>query len=473
MVKRFLMFSYGSWVTAAVSFLSAPVITLLIVPEEFGKSAMFRAALMAAFQVGLLGADQSLLRMFHEKPDGERASLARMCFLISIAATAVISCVVAILWRPVSAALFNEHDLAAVLLLAGCCVSFAVNNYALSIVRLSNRGHVLSAGQIAGAAAYLAVTVYYAKFAAPTFHAVVWGIAASSVVSIFIYVFAERRFWTRRVDLAFFNRAELKRILAYGLPMVPVLAMTFIFQSMDKIALRVYAPFEEIGLYAVAGKYVFLLTLLQSGFYLYWSPAAFERYEANREDYRFFEDAFGYAAAAVLTAGGALLLFKDVIALILAPSYRDAVYIMPFLLLAPLMYIMGEISGAGVRLKKRTHLYIIVVAGAALANLAGNFYLVPMFGARGAAISTGAAYIVYFYLKTAVSRGLFPAQYPIMKFMPAFLILMIFLCLNTFVAVPWQYNAVPVLAAAALHRSIIIRILRELVPDIKAIKVKR
>jgi O-antigen/teichoic acid export membrane protein len=423
---------------------------------------MFRLVLMSVFQLGLLGADQSFLRMYHEKGESEKASFVWLCFFISITATIAISSCTLFFWQPVSAALFNEPDFTAMLLLACSIVLFAINNYALGLIRLSKRGHVLSAGQIAGAIAYLVTVVFYAKFIASTFHAIIWGIIAHSSVSILIYIFAERRFWTRKIETAIFNRAELKRILSYGLPMVPVLAVMFIFQGMDKIALRVYSPFEEIGLYAVASKYVFLLTLLQTGFNIYWAPAAFERYEADRRDYRFFENMFKYAAVATLAAGGALLLFKDIIILILAPSYRDAVYIMPFLIIAPIIHIVGDITGIGMGLKKRTHLYLIVALAGALVNLVGNFYLVPLLGARGAAISTGAAFLVYFYLRTVISGRLFPVKYPIMRFMPAFLVLVAFLGLNTFHDIQWWYNAIPILATMILHRSIIIEILKGL-----------
>jgi len=461
MIKKFLTFSYGSWVSAAISFFTTPVITLLVIPEEFGKAAMFTLAQNFIFQVGLLGMDQSFMRMFYEKREKDRASLAWLCFAFSMGATLLIACGLIPLWRRISIMLFEGPDLPAMLLLACTLPLSVVNRFAVSVVRMNKRGNVLSITQIAGALVNLAVVVIYAAYVAPTFHAIVWGTVLFSIVSTAIYVVSERRFWGARVERAFFNRAGLKQIFDYGLPLVPVFVMTFLFQSMDKIALRAYSSLGEIGLYAAANKFVFLLTIIQTGFYLFWFPVAVERYEANHADYVFFEKAFRYMAVLALASGGILLLSKDIIVLLLAPSYRSAVQIMPFLILAPIMHIIGDVTGLGIRLKKRTFLYTAVALAGVSVNFAGNYFLIPVLGARGAAISTGAACAVYFAIQTGISARLFPARYPLAKFVPSFLVLILFMYLNTFYIVPWWYNITPILAIALFHKRIIAGMLRE------------
>ena len=461
MIKKFLTFSYGSWVSAAISFFTTPVITLLIIPEEFGKASMFTLALNLMYQIGLLGMDQSFMRAFYEKAEKDRTSLAWLCFAFSIAATALIVSCLMPFWPRISAMLFDGPDLPAMLLLAGCLPLSVVNRFAVSVVRMNKRGNVLSITQIVCASVNLAVVIGCARYIAPTFHAILWGAAASLFLSIAISVLSERRFWAARVEKTVFNRAELRQLFNYGLPLVPVLVITFVFQGMDKIALRAYSSLDEIGLYAVANKFVFLLTIIQTGFYLFWFPAAVERYEANHADYGFFEKAFKYMAVLVLASGGILLLSKDVIVLLLAPSYRSAVQIMPFLILAPLMYIMYDVTGLGIRLRKKTYFYVVVALAGALVNFAGNYCLIPILGARGAAVATGAAYIVYFSIGTGISARLFPARYPVIQFLPSFFVLILFMGLNTFYIIPWWYNIAPVFVTALLHKRIIAGALRE------------
>jgi len=462
MIKQLLSFSYGSIGTAAISLLSTPVVTLLVLPGEFGKSSIFAITLSVIFQICILGVDQSFVRMFYEKKsEGERAALARRCLSLSLTATALIICCILPLWRRISATLFDSEDLRAVLFLAASLLLSVSAGFAMASVKMHKRAHLLSITQISAASANIAVTVAYALYVSPTFHAIVCGAASALFVLTAVPFLFELRFWTRTApQRAPFDRAEAARLLRYGLPLVPVFIIASLFQGMDKIALRAYSSFEEIGLYAAASKFAFLLTIMQTGFYHFWQPTSLERYEADRNDAGFFEKAFEYAAVAVLISACLLLLLKDVVIYLLAPSYRSAVMIMPFLLLVPLMNLLSEITGLGIRFKKRTYLYVITAAVGVAANFAGNYCLIPILGARGAAISTGAAYIIYFILQTRIAARLFAARYGLVRMVPAFLITAAFMALNTFYAIPWWYNAAPLAGVALIHRGTVAEVLR-------------
>lgn len=75
MIKLILKFSYGSFLTAAISLFTTPVITALIIPEEFGKAAMFTLVYSLLLQFFLLGIDQSYVRYFYSKKDIKNSHL--------------------------------------------------------------------------------------------------------------------------------------------------------------------------------------------------------------------------------------------------------------------------------------------------------------------------------------------------------------------------------------------------------------
>jgi O-antigen/teichoic acid export membrane protein len=132
---------------------------------------------------------------------------------------------------------------------------------------------------------------------------------------------------------------------------------------------------------------------------------------------------------------------------------------MPFLLLMPLMNMLSEITGSGIRFKKRTHLYLVTAMIGVAANFAGNYYLIPILGARGAAISTGTAYTIYFMAQTLIASRLFAANYRIYRMIPAFATVAVFMALNTFYAIPWWCNAAPAAVVALLHIKTVAEIL--------------
>ncbi len=74
-IKSFFQFSIGQWIAALISFVTTPITTWLIIPEEFGRASMFTLAFNLLLNIALLGADQSFVRMFYEKPEEERRNL--------------------------------------------------------------------------------------------------------------------------------------------------------------------------------------------------------------------------------------------------------------------------------------------------------------------------------------------------------------------------------------------------------------
>jgi len=465
MLKQFISFSYGNLVSAAISFFTTPIITLLIIPAEFGKSSMFTLALGFMSQIGLMGMDQSFMRMFFEKEKKDRTGLAWLCIFFSIGITVIMVCCLFPFWRRISLILFEEQNFQAVILLASCLFLSIIDRFTTSVVRMQKKGNVFSITRIVNAVINAVTVICYAKFISPTFHAIVWGTLFSCFSSIIISVISEKKFWESRVETALFNRKEIKQIFSYGLPLVPVFIITILFQGMDKLALRTYSSFNEIGLYVAANKIIFPLTMIQSGFTLYWYPLALETYEADHTNYSFFETMFKYMSVMVLISASAILVFKDVIVLILAPAYRSAVRIMPFLILVPLMYIITEVTGLGIGFKKRTYISIVNIAAAVLVNFTGNYYLVPLYGAQGAAFSTGIAYIVYFSFRTYISYRLFPVHYAILNYIPSFCILLGFLFFNTFYNVSWLINLLLFFVIIAIHRKSILDLVQKLIKE--------
>src|SRR5688572_31770035 len=73
--KIFLKFSFGTWVNAAISLVSIPVITWFIDPAEIGKATIFTISYNLLLNILLLGVDQSFVRFFNESGSNDKAKL--------------------------------------------------------------------------------------------------------------------------------------------------------------------------------------------------------------------------------------------------------------------------------------------------------------------------------------------------------------------------------------------------------------
>ena len=74
MIKLFLKFSFGSWLSAAISLFTTPIISALVIPEEFGKASMYTLAFSLTLQIALLGSDQGFVRRFFKEGGSEYQS---------------------------------------------------------------------------------------------------------------------------------------------------------------------------------------------------------------------------------------------------------------------------------------------------------------------------------------------------------------------------------------------------------------
>jgi O-antigen/teichoic acid export membrane protein len=88
-------------------FFSTPITSYLIIPEEFGRAAMFTLMYNVALLFSLLGLDQSFVRYYNEQQDKSEAFWS--CLFLSAAFGASISLVFVLFEKPLSLLLYGYH----------------------------------------------------------------------------------------------------------------------------------------------------------------------------------------------------------------------------------------------------------------------------------------------------------------------------------------------------------------------------
>ena len=158
--------------------------------------------------------------------------------------------------------------------------------------------------------------------------------------------------------------------------------------------------------YSGAFKIVALLSVIQSGFSTFWTPTALEHYTKNPENTNFYKKANDYLSLVFFLLGIGILLTRDIIRILLGENFLNSVFVMPTLVFIPIMYLLSETTMVGIGFKKKTKYFLYISIIASITNLIGNLLLVPYLGAKGAAISTGISYIVFFISRTYFSNKL-------------------------------------------------------------------
>ena len=428
LLKKFGAFSVGPMVGALLGFITVPLITYFISPEEYGRTSMFTLAQGVLSMLMYLGLDQAFVREFNNAK-GQIDKLMINAITIPMICVVILDVFVVLKAELVSFLMFDtQTELFAVYFLALMLPFMIIENFSLLKIRMEEKGLQYSAFTILLKVFVLALTVLLFFLYEKSFRSVVYAMAFAEIINGTILYFIAIS--PLKLSLKNLDKVLLKRMLAFGLPLVPASLLSWMLTSMDKIMLRTMCDYTELGLYTAAFKIVAILGIIQTCFTLFWTPVAYRWYE-EKVDNKQFELVNKLVAVLMTAMCMGLLLFKDLVALVLGADFRTAIYIFPFILLYPIMYTMSEATAVGIGFSRKTQYTIIVSTASGVLNIVLNYFLIPYLGGVGAAIATGTSYLVFFWVRTLISRKLW-YKFPLIDYVIYTVIIIINCFVHTF-----------------------------------------
>lgn len=414
LLKLFAQYATGAFMTLIVGLISTPILTRMISTTEMGKYSMFITIGSLISSILYLGLDQSYVRFYNDEPDHCRVLLLRKCMKFPVMATTVVSFFLLLFYRPFSDMLVGTYSFAVVIVFALYLVGLVVDRFWLLKIRMVKKARAYSLLNVIRKLSNLifAIALYYLCWG-DSFWTLVIAITLAEGVLVMGCLLVENDH--RKVNKKKIN-TPLSEILKYGFPFIFSTTITLVFQSIDKLMLNALADYNQVGLYSGAQNIVNLLTQVQLVFTTFWVPVAYEHYSKDTNDKDFFIKINKIVSYVMLIIAIALLCVKDILILFLGKNYREAVYVFPFLVFMPIMYTISETTVMGINFKKKSGYHVWISLVCALVNTLGNYYLIQYFGAKGAAISTELAYIIFFVMRTVLANKVYPTRFALTRF---------------------------------------------------------
>jgi O-antigen/teichoic acid export membrane protein len=221
----------------------------------------------------------------------------------------------------------------------------------------------------------------------------------------------------------------VKDVLAYGLPLLPMMAGEIMFRLADRYLLLAFFDMSVVAEYTLAMNiammaYVTGASLLDLSIpHLY--AAANRRNEAaggcggpaaggvrvrcmappTEEMRKLFSLMLRHVIGLGAILGFGLAFFReDIFAIIAGPEFRDAAALMPSAAGVPLAFLLSLVASRALLAENRSRLVGGATLGAAVLNLAADFGVVPRWGAAGAALATLGSLVVLTVFLMAVLR---------------------------------------------------------------------
>lgn len=413
LIKGFLEYALGSGVLLLLGFLSSPIITRLFDPSEFGKFSMFLLFSNIVSIIIVMGMDQSFVRYFYLEENNQNVLL-RQTLKYPIIATGLFTILCLIFGTSLSKALFNEYNVLAISFIIINNYIMIFNKFSLLVIRMQQKGKLYSLVQIVQKVVNICIILILVTMTSHSYLILVASLVLSNMIVTLISIRLSNETWKVK-NKSIKLKTKDHELLKFGLPLLFTFLITWLFQSIDRLFIKQYSDYTELGLYSAAFSIIALLNAVQNAFTTFWVPIAYEHYEKNKEDRQFFVNINLIVTFTMFFIGILLVLFKDGIVYLLGKEYREASSIMPFLIFMPVMYTISETTVLGINFMKKSKYHIYIALASAIVNIIGNFILVPKYGATGAAISTGLAYIFFFGIRTYISNKLYEVKFHIKK----------------------------------------------------------
>ncbi len=397
-LNRLFAFSMGPIAASAISFITVPLATWLIVPEEFGKASMFSLVLSLFGLAAYMGLDQAFVREFNAY--SHKTKLLLHASLPPLFISCFVSIGVLFFTRPLAFLLFGQPSFLGILCLAFCLPLAILERFNMQLLRMQERAKLYSGLSIARQSVYALLLVGF-LYVLRNFQGILLATTLATLITSFALTWINRKYWNP-AGLGL-DKELLKRIFAFGLPLVPANIIGWLFAGMDRLALRAWSDFTQIGLYSTGFKIAGVFLVVQSAFCTFWVPTAYRWYE-NKEAPEKFERVSKTISALMSLAGILVILARHLIIRIFDPNYLASAILVPFLIFYPILYTISETTSLGIAFSRKTILTLVITVSCAIINGIGNAILVPLYGALGAAISTAIAYLVFFWLRTSISN---------------------------------------------------------------------
>lgn len=410
--KKFLSFSIGNWLCILLGIIAVPLTTRLLQTEDFARAAMFILFVSLLTIFINFGTDQSFSRYYYDEDEKHRPKLLLQCLKVPLALFLLSSIIIYLFSDEIADFIFENNDVTSVWLLIPTVFFSTLNGFGFLIIRMEQWGGKYSLLQFVLKFIDLIFIVIFYLLIGAKYQIMIYSYTTSVFLTCLLTVYLGRKLWTnlfRKVsgDLVY----SLKDTISYGMPLMFTIALVWLFQSIDQFSIKTWGTLNDLGLYIGAYKIIALLFILKSIFTTYWTPLFLQKYTENPKNVMFFENMYKLLFFIMFSITVLFISAKEIFIGFIGADYRSAVDLLPFLALIPFVGVISEITVVGIELAKKTKWNLFIAVFVCLVNFIGNFLLIPILGAKGAALSTGLSFIFYFILRTHISLMYFKVNY--------------------------------------------------------------
>jgi O-antigen/teichoic acid export membrane protein len=398
-----MVYGIGVFLKKALAFLLIPLYTHTFTHTQYGKLAMiylFSGALTTFFSLGL---NEAFLKQFTDKKK-DRSEVFSRFFLFRIGYASLFLFLVFILSPGLSNLLLTSRDINLIQIAAITIWIECLSSPGLLILRITNRSKKYVFTNTLRFVINIALNILLVLHFKMGIAGVLLGNLGSSFI-LFILLYPEmRKFLTIK-----FNWSPLKKLLRYGLPILPLSIIVWLgLDLIDRWLIKWILGLDKTGVYTLGYQFGTAMGILVYGFCGAWTAFLYN----NPENKKVFADSSVIFVRVSLVLWAILSLFTpEIFKIMVAEKYWMAQSIVPVIALSYIFFGLEEIFSAGFYIKSRTELLLPIALTPLLINISLNLYLIPHYGIMGAAAATLFSYLLFAFFSYIIGNKIFPVNH--------------------------------------------------------------
>ncbi len=407
------VYTLGNFIYRGAAFFLVPLYAHALAPVEYGKLELITLTAFLLQSVFSAGVAHSALRFYFEyEREEDRHAVISTALIGSLLFAGTGGMILFVLAPSVALLVFKDPAYAVAFRLIAVTIVIEISREInLSYVRAIERSRFFIVVALVQLLVQVGVTVYTVVHLHMGIIGVLTGnlIAALAVWSVLI-TSALRTCGLR------FHRPTLVAIAKYGAPLMLSGLAGAAFQSMDRWALNSYATLEVLGIYALSLKVVNVIpTLVVTPFTNSYGPYRFAIMKQDNARHLYARILTYYlfvAACVVMTLGS---ISRELLRILASEEYWSAAAVVPLLLIPAGLSGVDYCFQTGIYIQKKTHYMFFASLVTGVVNLVLILFLVPRFGAYGAAFATIGTAVYGIGQTCLISRRVFPIRWEVSR----------------------------------------------------------
>jgi len=406
LIKHSTIYGMGGVLNKFIGFFLLPIYTRLLTPADYGILSLLGVTSSLATIVAQLGLGTAIFReIIYEGSDEPSVESTTLYFLLG--ESALFFGVLIAISPEVSTLIFGTTDWAYLLRLAFLSDWVGVVEVVFNArLRARAQSSLYSLLTVARFTVGILLNLYYIA----VLRRGVEGLIVAALISDAL--FAALYFILLARDLRrTFSLPILRRMLTFGIPLVPVGLSSLLLTMADRYFLKHFSTIAQVGLYSLGYNIGMILNLVEQAFQLAWPPHRFSIAKQPNAKHQFARILTYYLLAYGFLAMVLSLLAKELLMIMTTPKFYPAATVVPLIALSYVFSGVRHMTNTGLAILNKNYYVPPIIVGSALLNLALNYLLIPHYGMIGAAWATILSYLAIVIIQTLVNLHFYYIRY--------------------------------------------------------------